>query len=111
MWDRVDRASVFLKSAGLTASDRVILMIPMSVDLYTAMLAVLKLGAIAVFVDPWIGIRQIAAFAAYAEPTAWIGNGKSHLLRLTDARLRRIRLTVTTGGRWFRLAAQHQLST
>jgi acyl-CoA synthetase (AMP-forming)/AMP-acid ligase II len=97
LWDRVGRAAAGLRRLGLEPGERAIVMIPMSIDLYVAMLALLEMGAVAVFVDPWIGRRQIAAFAAFAEPRAWLGIGKSHLLRLLDPRLRGIPLTVTTG--------------
>jgi hypothetical protein len=99
LWERIDRTSVGLRRAGLAAGDRAIVMIPMSIDLYVAMLALLKIGAVAVFVDPWIGRRQIAAFAAFAAPRGFLGIAKSHLLRLLDPRLRRIPVTVTTGFR------------
>lgn len=99
LWERVDRTSAGLSAAGLRAGERVVLMVPMSIELYVVMLAVLKLGAVGVFVDPWVGRRQIAAFSAFAEPAAWIGVAKSHLLRLLDPALRRIRLSVTTGRR------------
>jgi acyl-CoA synthetase (AMP-forming)/AMP-acid ligase II len=101
LWDRVDRTGTGFRAAGLKAGDRAILMIPMSIDLYVALLAVLRNGAIAVFVDPWVGRRQIAAFASFAKATAWIGIPKSHLLRLTDSCLRKLPLTITTGRRWF----------
>ncbi len=103
LWERIDSASLGLRQMGLQPGDRAIVMVPMSIDLYVALLALLKMGAVAVFVDPWIGWRQIAAFAAFAEPRAWIGIAKSHALRLLDRRLRAIPLTVTTGerfGRW-----------
>ena len=99
LWDRVSRAAAGLRVLGLAPGDRAVVMIPMSIDLYVAMLAVLHMGAVAVFVDPWIGRRQIAAFAAFAEPRAWIGIPKSHLLRLLSRRLRSIPFSVTTGWR------------
>ena len=95
--ERIGRAAAGLRRLGLRAGERAIVMIPMSIDLYVAMLALLEMGAVAVFVDPWIGRRQIAAFAAFAEPRAWIGIAKSHLLRLLDPRLRAIPIAVTTG--------------
>src|SRR5262245_48802497 len=82
LWDRVDRTSVGLAQRGLATGDRVIIMIPMSIDLYVVLLGILKLGAVAVFVDPWIKRRLIADFAAFAQPTAFAGIAKSHLLRL-----------------------------
>ena len=108
--DRVDRAAAGLRRLGLAPEERVIVMIPMSIDLYVALLAVLQIGAVAVFVDPWIGVRQIAAFAAFAEPRAWIGVPRSHLLRLVSGALRSIPLTVTTGFRLGPLPARRTLA-
>lgn len=105
LWRRADRLSAGLAAAGLAAGDRAIVMIPMSLDLYAVLLGLLKLGAVAVFVDPWIGRRQIGAFAAFAEPRAYIGIGKSHLLRLLDSRLRRLPIAITTGRRLWRWPA------
>jgi acyl-CoA synthetase (AMP-forming)/AMP-acid ligase II len=99
LWDRIDRVCAGLAAEGLAPGDRVIVMIPMSANLYALLLGVLKLGAVAVFVDPWIERRQIAAFAAFAEPRAFAGIPGSHLLRGVDARLRRIPLSITTGRR------------
>lgn len=107
---RIDRAAAGLRRLGLQPEERVIVMIPMSIDLYVALLAVLQTGAVAVFVDPWIGLRQIAAFAAFAEPRAWIGVPRSHLLRLFSGTLRSIPWTVTTGFRLGRLPARCTLS-
>ncbi len=108
--ERTDRASAGLRSQGLRPGDRAIVMIPMSIDLYVAMLALLDLGAVAVFVDPWIGWKQIAAFAAFAEPRAYLGIPRSHVLRLFSGRLRSIPITVTTGGRLGPLPARRTLS-
>jgi len=110
LWERVDRTSAGLRRLGLEAGDRAIVMIPMSIDLYVALLAVLKMGAVAVFVDPWIGPRQIASFAAFAEPRAWLGIPKSHVLRLFSKRLRAIPLAVTTGRRLGPLPARATLA-
>jgi acyl-CoA synthetase (AMP-forming)/AMP-acid ligase II len=105
--ERIDRASSGLQKEGLQPGDRAIVMIPMSIDLYVAMLALLDLGAVAVFVDPWIGWKQIASFAAYAEPRAWLGIPKSHMLRLLAGRPP---ITVTTGKRLGPFPARRTLS-
>jgi acyl-CoA synthetase (AMP-forming)/AMP-acid ligase II len=110
LWRRIGRAAAGLRGLGLAPAERAVVMIPMSIDLYVAMLAILKLGAVAVFVDPWIGRRQIASFAAFAEPRCWLGVPRSQLLRLLDPRLRAIRLTVTTGRGLGALTARHSLA-
>jgi olefin beta-lactone synthetase len=110
LWRRIGRCSCGLQRLGLAPGDRAVVMIPMSIDLYVAMLGILKMGAAAVFVDPWIGRRQIATFAAFAEPRAWLGVPRSHLLRLLDARLRAVPLAVTTGRRFGPLPARSTLA-
>ena len=110
LWKRIDHASSGLRRLGLAPGDRAIVMIPMSIDLYVAMLAILEMGAVAVFVDPWIGRRQIASFAAFARPRAWLGIPKSHVLRLLDPRLRQIPFTVTTGWRLGSLPGRRTLA-
>ena len=86
-----------MKNCGLQPGDRAILMIPMSIELYVAMLGLIRMGATVIFIDPWIKHRQIAQFAAFAEAKAFIGIGKSHLLRLLDKTLLKLPITVTTG--------------
>jgi acyl-CoA synthetase (AMP-forming)/AMP-acid ligase II len=110
LWDRIDRASAGLRQRGMGPGDRAIVMIPMSIDLYVALLALLKIGAVAVFVDPWIGRAQIAAFAAFAEPRAYLGIPRSHLLRWLEPALRAVPLTVTTGRRLAGLPARATLA-
>ncbi len=99
-----------LREVGLDPGDRAIIMIPMSIDLYMTLLAVVSIGATAVFVDPWIPPRQMAAFARFAEPTTFIGIGKSHLLRRMEPELKKIKKTVTTGKTFFGWPAKYQLS-
>lgn len=96
---RVDWMAAGLREEGVEPGDRVIIMVPMSLKLYQVLLAVLKLGAVAVFVDPWVGAAQIARFAAYAEPRGFVGVGKSHVVRLFNKQLRTLPVTVTTGRR------------
>jgi acyl-CoA synthetase (AMP-forming)/AMP-acid ligase II len=110
LWDRIGRASAGLRQRGIQPGDRAIVMIPMSIDLYVALLALLKIGAVAVFVDPWIGRRQIAAFAAFAEPRAYLGIPRSHLLRWLEPALRKVPLSVTTGQRLAGLPARVTLA-
>ncbi len=99
LWDRVCRVSTGLQAAGLRPGDRMVVMIPMSLDLYTILLAIIKTGAVAVFVDPWMPMRRIAQFAAFAAPAGFAGVGRSHLLRLLAPGLRALPVTVTTGRR------------
>ncbi|HBF43548.1 MAG TPA: hypothetical protein DDW42_07975 [Desulfobacteraceae bacterium] len=106
LWDQADAFSMALKENYIYPGDRIILMIPMSVELYITLLGVIKMGGVAVFVDPWVSHKQIASFCSFAEPRGYIGIGKSHLLRLLEKKLLSIPLTITTGLRLFRFPAK-----
>lgn len=106
---RVHRFEALLKQRGLHRGERVIIMIPMSPDLYAVLLAVMRCGAVAVFVDPWVSMRQIATFSAFAEPVGFIGVTKSHLLRFLSIRLAALRFTGTTGRTFCGLPAAFSL--
>lgn len=99
LWERVCRISAGLERAGLRPGDRMVVMIPMSIDLYSVLLSIIKSGAVAVFVDPWMPMRKIAQFAAFAEPRGFAGVGRSHCLRLLAPGMRTLPLTLTTGRR------------
>jgi acyl-CoA synthetase (AMP-forming)/AMP-acid ligase II len=94
---KVGQCAHLLSNRGLKPGERVIIMVPMSPDLYIVLLAVIRCGAVAVFVDPWIPMRQIAAFSGFAEPSGFIGIPKSHLLRLLNPKLARIKISASTG--------------
>lgn len=109
LWERAVRLGSGFAKAGLAPGERAIVMIPMSPNLYAALFGVLAAGGTAVFVDPWIARRQIAAFSAFAKPSAFVGIGKSHLLRWLDEQLRRTALTVTTSFRFGPFPARRTL--
>lgn len=81
LWERVCRFSGSLHARGFAPNDRALILIPMSVDLYVALLATLKEGGIAVFIDPWVSLRTKLRLARHAELKAWLGIPKSQLLR------------------------------
>ncbi|MEN8142126.1 MAG: AMP-binding protein [Thermodesulfobacteriota bacterium] len=109
LWERVDSFSAALQARGLVPGDRAIIMIPMSIELYIVLLGLIKMGAVAVFVDPWVSHKQIAGFCSFASPKAFIGIGKSHLLRLFSKKLLQIPLTITTGPTFASLPARYSL--
>lgn len=102
--DDVARLGGELRRRGLRPGERVLLFVPMSIDLYTALLGVLHAGGVAVFVDAWAGRRRLEQAVAAADPRAFIGTPKAHLLRLLSASLRRIPIRIWAGPGPLRLA-------
>lgn len=86
-----------LRDRGLEPGDRTLLFVPMSADLYVALLGVLHAGGVAVFVDAWAGRERLEAAVRAADPRAFIGTWKAQLLRLTTPSLRCIPHTFRPG--------------
>lgn len=69
---KVARLAKGLKDAGITPGERVIIFLPMSFDLYMSICAVLRIGAVAVFLDPWRRREHLDICARRVEPKAMI---------------------------------------
>lgn len=70
----IHRVAKGLHDLGIRKGDRVILFLPMSVGMYTAMCAIQQLGAIAVFLDSWARRTHLGASAECVEPKAMISH-------------------------------------
>lgn len=88
-----------LRERGIGRGNRVVVFVPMSIELYVTLLALLRIGAVATFIEPWGGRRMIEQAADLVEADAFIGIPKSFLLRALSPALRRAPLAFTTGDR------------
>lgn len=91
--DLEHRANLFagkLHERGIRPGDPVLVFVPMSIELYTALLGIFRLGAIAVFLDPSVGIRHINACCERLPPLALVSVLPLRLLRPFVTGLRRI---------------------
>jgi len=82
--------AVHLKKQGIKPSDKVVVMIPISLSLYIVIFALIKLGAVIVFIDPWIGIKKIKESCSIFKPKGFIGNIKANTLRILLKTFRKI---------------------
>lgn len=69
---RINTVAKGLLDIGIKAGDRVIIFLPMSLDMYTSMFAVQRIGAIAVFLDSWARSHHLGASAECVSPKAMI---------------------------------------
>lgn len=89
-----------LETAGIRLGMRTALMVRPSLDFFALMLALFKVGAVPVLVDPGIGLRRLGRCLEEAEPEAFIGVPIAQAARLLLGWGRRaLRVTVTVG-RW-----------
>jgi acyl-CoA synthetase (AMP-forming)/AMP-acid ligase II len=74
---------------------RVLVLGPMSIDLYTAVVALFRVGATAVFADPSSGFRNFDACVARVRPHAFAGVPRAHLLRVVSPARRAVPVKLT----------------
>jgi acyl-CoA synthetase (AMP-forming)/AMP-acid ligase II len=94
----VSQAAVSLVRAGLRAGDRALVFCPMSIDLYVTLIAIFRIGAVAVFIDPSAGRRQLSTCCATLKPRAFVASPRAHLLRLLSPGIRQVALKFAIGG-------------
>ncbi|MFL5783756.1 MAG: alpha/beta fold hydrolase, partial [Bacteriovoracaceae bacterium] len=69
---RINAFANGLKKIGITKGDRIIIFLPMSLDMYVAMFAVQRIGAIAVFLDSWARANHLGATAECVGPKGMV---------------------------------------
>lgn len=92
-------AGAMLAADGLRAGDHTLILQPMSAELYVALLAVFRLGAIAMVLDPSAGAKHVQRCCTIQPPKALIASKRAHWLRLRIGALRNIPLKYSIGGR------------
>jgi acyl-CoA synthetase (AMP-forming)/AMP-acid ligase II len=88
--DEVFQTAAYFQSKGIKAGDRVLVFVPMSIDLYRIVLALFKIGATAVFLDEWVNKERMELCCRIAECRAFIGIWKARLLSFFSKDLRKI---------------------
>lgn len=97
-----DRIAHGLVKNGIGRGVRTVLMVPPGPDLFALTFALFKAGAIPVLIDPGLGIRNLKACLAEAEPQAFIGIPKAHIARILFGWGKKtLRTHVTVGQRLF----------
>jgi acyl-CoA synthetase (AMP-forming)/AMP-acid ligase II len=93
-------AAVWWQAQGLRRGHAVLVFVPMSAELYVALLALFRIGAVALFLDPSAGKEHLERCCARWAPDALLAVPKAHLLRLRSGALRRIPIQVQVGACW-----------
>jgi acyl-CoA synthetase (AMP-forming)/AMP-acid ligase II len=83
-------------SCGIGASDCVLILHPMKAELYAFLIALFRVGAVGLFLDPSAGREHVERCLRISPPKAFLGSAKAHLLRLTIPALRRIPVSFCT---------------
>lgn len=86
----VIKTAAYFHQKGIRKGDRVLVFVPMSIDLYRNVLALFHLGATAVFLDEWVNKKRLEACCEVADCKAFIGVFKVRLLAVFSSGLRKI---------------------
>jgi acyl-CoA synthetase (AMP-forming)/AMP-acid ligase II len=89
-----------LEGVGIRRGVRTVLMVRPSLEFFALTFALFKVGAVIVFIDPGMGVKNLGRCLEEAAPEAFIGIPRAHLGRLLFGWARRsIRTCVTVGPR------------
>lgn len=95
--NRVAQVAYALKKQNISKGDGVLILVPMSFELYTLLLALFKLGAVAVFIDPQSSKKHIENCIKKYPLKAFVGVKKAHALRIINPSIRDIPIQITLG--------------
>ena len=98
LYAEVCAGSAFLRDHGLEKGDCILILKPISIDLYISLLSVFHAGMTAMFIDPSAGTAMIRNSLGLRQPDGFIGISKAHLLRITIPEIRRIKRKFHCGG-------------
>jgi acyl-CoA synthetase (AMP-forming)/AMP-acid ligase II len=102
---RIAAIATGLQGRGVRKGDRVVVLIPMSPELYLVLLAIAAIGATAVFVEPKSTLSEIARAVRIARPRAFVAIPRAHALRAAFRDVGRVPLAVLVGPRLLARAA------
>ncbi len=88
--DQVKKTAAYFYTKGIREGDRVLVFVPMSVDLYRIVLALFHIGAAAVFLDEWVSKERLLLCCKIANCKGFVGTPKARLLSVFAKDLRRI---------------------
>ena len=89
---RAAQLAATLHSDGIEPGDGVLILHPMSAELYIFILALFRMGATGMFLDPAGGRQSLEHSCRIFPPKAFFGSRRAHLLQLISPTIRRIPL-------------------
>lgn len=86
----VQRTAAYYRSKGIRKGDRVLVFVPMGIPLYRCILALFRIGAVAVFLDEWVSRERMETCCRLVRCQAFIAPFKLRMLALLSKELRKI---------------------
>ena len=95
LWAEVEALAADYARRGIRPGHRVLVFVPMSVDLYRAVLALLYLGATPVFLDQWASFSRLRTAARLADCRGAVLTSKLRWVAWLIPELRRLRVRLS----------------
>lgn len=95
----VRETAAYFTSMGIKSGDRVLVFVPMSIDLYRIVLALFYIGATAVFLDEWVSKKRLEICCKLADCTGFIGVFKARIFAFFSSELRQIPIKLSMSKR------------
>lgn len=92
------KTAEYFKQQGISKDDRVLIFVPMSIDLYRIVLALFSIGAVVVFIDEWVSKERMELCCKIAQCKGFIGITKARIFRWFSKELRTIPLNLKIRG-------------
>ena len=86
----VSDTAAYFKMKGIGKGDRVLVFVPMSIDLYRVVIALFHIGATAVFLDAWVNKSRMELCCKIAGCKGFIGVWKAKVFSFFSKELRKI---------------------
>ena len=103
------RFSAQLEQNGIGRGDAVLILHPMCAELYAFLIALFRVAAIGMFLDPSAGREYVSRCLKILPPKAFFGSAKAQLLRLWIPSLRKLKQQMCSG--WFPGAMHFSLTS
>lgn len=96
-WE-VKNYAAYLLRKGIQPGDRILIFVPMSIDLYKIVLAIFHIGAVAVFLDEWVNLQRMELCCKVAKCKALIAPWKYRIVSVFSKELRSIPIKLNISG-------------
>ena len=93
---QVKRTASLFTEKGIEKGDRILVFVPMSIDLYRVLLSIFYVGAVAVFIDEWADKDRLEKCCKIADCKAFIGGFKAKVFAIISKPLRKIPVKIGT---------------
>lgn len=91
---RVDQCAFRYRSKGIKHGTKVLVLIPISIDLYVNVLALFKIGAVVVFTDEWVDKKRLSVCIDIVGVDVLVSNTKGYFYSFVHSGLRQVKRKV-----------------